>query len=262
MDALWPQRLRRIARASLISWRLPALVETAELLLTELATNALRHAHAQEIGVRMYVRDGKLVIEVRDGSPLVPVPRSAGADDENGRGLLLVEALADSWGVSPDGTTTWCSLSLVKSPSGVKTDWAAAPLLREALLDLPATSSAVTVARVSGRTKLTMLDWPGNGHAAIAVLSALVDNAVTYGLPEAPAQGLSARLGVTEAEELVIDVTDPNPKFPDFTEAVSGTIGRGLWHARQHGAQLSWFVPADAEGKTVRATLRPGRVEL
>ncbi|MET9776171.1 ATP-binding protein [Streptomyces sp. NPDC006367] len=111
-DARWPHRLRRIARASLTHWGRPKLVDTAELLLTELVTNALRYAPGRNIGVRIYLRDDQLVIEVNDGSPLAPAPRRAGPDDENGRGLFLVDALAESWGVSADGTTTWCTLSL------------------------------------------------------------------------------------------------------------------------------------------------------
>jgi anti-sigma regulatory factor (Ser/Thr protein kinase) len=115
-DAAWPQRLRRLSRASLRHWGRPDLAETAELLLTELVTNALRHACGPEIGIRVYFQDDHLVIEVNDGSPAIPVPRCAGPDDENGRGLFLVEALAASWGVSPDGVTTWCTLPLTEGP--------------------------------------------------------------------------------------------------------------------------------------------------
>jgi len=60
----------------------------------------------------VYLTDMHLLIEVRDGSHELPVPGDAALDDEEGRGLFLVEAIADGWGVSPDGTTTWCSLPL------------------------------------------------------------------------------------------------------------------------------------------------------
>lgn len=262
-DAAWPQRLRRIVRASLTHWGRPDLIETAELLLTELATNALRHASGLDIGVRVCLQGGHLVIEVNDGSPTRPELRQAQPNDENGRGLFLVEAMADSWGVSLDGTTTWCTLPLTKGPSEMEPVAVTTPVLREMPLDLPADHSAVTIARISGRTKLTMLNWPGNAHAAIDVLGCLVNNAVVYGLtPGKAGQSLSARLGITEAHELVIDVTDPNPLFPNFTEAVDGTMGRGLWNARQHGARVSWFVSPNFESKTVRATIQPGRVNL
>ncbi|MBZ6253595.1 ATP-binding protein [Streptomyces olivaceus] len=261
-DAVWPARCRRIVRAALSHWHRSDLAETAELLTTELVTNAFRHGSGPDVGFRISLAEEDLLLEVNDGSPTVPVPRSPGPDDENGRGLFLVGALAESWGVSADGTTTWCTLPLTKGSPDMEPAAVTAPVLREMPLELPPDSTAVTIARVSGRTKLTLLDWPGNGHAAIAVLSSLVDNAVAYGLTGAPGQSLSARLGVTEARELVIDVTDPNPKFPNFVEAVDGTIGRGLWNARQHGARLTWFVASDFEGKTVRATLQPGPVDL
>ncbi|MFJ7773218.1 ATP-binding protein [Streptomyces sp. NPDC097107] len=263
-DAAWPRRLRRLVRASLTHWRRPDLVETAELLLTELATNALRHAHGPDIGVRVQLQDDHLVIEVNDGSPLVPVPRCAGPDDENGRGLLLVEALAGAWGVSADGTTTWCTVPLTDGPCETDPIAATAPVLREVQLDLPPDSSASTIARISGRTRLTVLNWPGNVHAATDVLGCLVDNVAEHGSAAAgeTGQGLSVRLSVTEAHELLIDVTDPDPTFPDFTDAVDGAVGRSLWNARQLGARLSWFIASDSAGKTVRATMNAGRVPL
>ncbi|MFB7576368.1 ATP-binding protein [Streptomyces sp. NPDC056165] len=130
-DAAWPKRLRRIVRASLTHWGRPDLVETAELLLTELATNALRHASGSDIDVRTYLQGDHLVIEVNDGSPLCPVPRYAGPDDESGRGLFLVERLAEAWGVSEDGTTTWCTLPLSKGPSEMESAAVTAPVLHE-----------------------------------------------------------------------------------------------------------------------------------
>ncbi|MFD4577507.1 ATP-binding protein [Streptomyces sp. NPDC058417] len=109
-DAAWPKRLRCIVRASLTYWGQADLIESAELLLTELATNALRHGTGKEIGVRLFVRDGRCVIQVSDGSTSRPELRHAGVDEEGGRGLILVDSLSESWGVSPDGTTVWCIL--------------------------------------------------------------------------------------------------------------------------------------------------------
>ncbi|WP_369228979.1 ATP-binding protein [Streptomyces sp. R21] len=111
-DAAWPARLRRIVRAALNLWGRPDLAETAELLTTELVTNAFRHGTGPDVGFRLYLCGDHLVIEARDGSPALPQLRSASPDDENGRGLFLVNAMADAWGTSLDGTTTWCSLSL------------------------------------------------------------------------------------------------------------------------------------------------------
>ncbi|MFJ4429323.1 ATP-binding protein [Streptomyces bobili] len=262
-DAVWPQRLRRVVRVSLTYWGHPDLIATAELLLTELATNALRHGKGLDIGVLMYFQNDRCVIEVNDGSTERPKPRRSGPTDEDGRGLLLVESLAESWGVSPDGTTTWCCLHLTKGPTYMEPAATTAPVLREMRMELPADSSAVTTARIQARSLLTMLAWPGNVHAAIDVLHHLVDNAVAHGLtPGATGQSLAACLRVAEAHELLIDVTDPNPTFPDFDKAIRGESGRGLGEIVQFGATITWSMPPGIEGKTVRAALRPSQVDL
>ncbi|MFE0450333.1 ATP-binding protein [Streptomyces sp. NPDC058914] len=58
----------------------------------------------------------ELAVEISDLSPHLPQPRLAARDDESGRGLILVDAVAvaDSWGVRPDerGKTTWFTLRL------------------------------------------------------------------------------------------------------------------------------------------------------
>ncbi|MFF4902245.1 ATP-binding protein [Streptomyces sp. NPDC001068] len=109
-DAAWPRRLRRIVRASLIHWGHPGMVDTALLLVTELATNALQHGSGPAIGVRIFLQGDHCVIKVTDtaGSPTRPRLRAASPTDESGRGLFLVEALAAEWGVSDDGTRVWC----------------------------------------------------------------------------------------------------------------------------------------------------------
>lgn len=47
-----------------------------------------------------------------DGSTALPQKRRPGPAEEHGRGVLIIDALADAWGTSDDGTTTWCSLTL------------------------------------------------------------------------------------------------------------------------------------------------------
>ncbi|MER6206558.1 ATP-binding protein [Streptomyces sp. NPDC001642] len=112
-DRAMPHRARVILRAGLRYWGWPGLIESADVLVTELVTNALEHGIG-DVGLRVYLTDTHLLIEVRDGSHEIPVLRDAAPDDENGRGLFLVRAIADAWGVSSDGTTTWCSLPLVR----------------------------------------------------------------------------------------------------------------------------------------------------
>lgn len=83
--------------------------ETVALLTSELATNAVLHAYGAHLQVRVTERGPWLRIEVQDGSTVRPVPRGAYRYAENGRGLLLVEALAANWGTQPAGSgkTTW-----------------------------------------------------------------------------------------------------------------------------------------------------------
>ncbi|MFF8989158.1 ATP-binding protein [Streptomyces sp. NPDC014983] len=262
-DAVWPQRLRRLVRASLTYWRRPDLIDTAELLLTELATNALRHGCGPDISVRVLLEGPRCMIEVKDHSPARPELCHASPTDEGGRGLFLVDALAAAWGVSPDGTTTWCTLPLTEGPSEMNPAAVIAPVLHQIPMDLPADPSAAKLARIKARALLTVLGWPGDQHLAIDILHALVDNAVEHALtPGAAGQYVSACLSVTEAHELLIDVRDPFPSFPLFDEAITGQLGCGLWDATRQGAELAWFVNPDFAGKTVRAILRPERVGL
>ncbi|MFC3350094.1 ATP-binding protein [Streptomyces echinoruber] len=268
-DAEWPRRLRRIVRATLHHWERRGLleagelIETEELLTTELVTNALRHGRGPEIRYRLYLTVTHLVTEVRDGSTEAPVLRHAPPTAESGRGLFLVDVMAESWGVSEDGTTTWCTLPLTKGPEEMQSVAVTAPVLREIPMDLPTDPSAAGLARIQARTLLTVLSWPGNQHFAIDVLHVLVDNAVQHALTAGrTGQTFGARLSITEAHELLVDVTDPVPEFPNFDKAVAGELGRGLWEIARQGAALSWFVVgSEFDAKTVRAILRPGVVE-
>ncbi|MFE7117966.1 ATP-binding protein [Streptomyces sp. NPDC057654] len=116
-------RARAALREQLAIWGVtdePA--ETAVLLLSELVTNAVEHAKAspgREIGTRFGLYEGVLRLEVADANDDLPVPRPAADDDENGRGLALVSALADRWGTCPRrdgiGKRVWVEL---KIPTG------------------------------------------------------------------------------------------------------------------------------------------------
>jgi hypothetical protein len=98
--------------AHLRLWDLMALNDTATLAVSELVTNAVRHCHGNTISLRVVSSAEELRIEVTDGNTTAAQQSDVDADAENGRGLLLVAALAKAWGVSCDGTMTWCSLTL------------------------------------------------------------------------------------------------------------------------------------------------------
>ncbi|MGW7691745.1 ATP-binding protein [Streptomyces asiaticus] len=111
----WVGVLRRIGTAKLNFWGLPHLVDSGRLLISELVTNALRHGRGPEVVFRFIIGVDLVVWEVDDGSPGRPEIRVAEPTEENGRGMFLVASIADSWGVSEDGTRTWCTLTVPAS---------------------------------------------------------------------------------------------------------------------------------------------------
>jgi PAS domain S-box-containing protein len=110
-------RARELARAQLVAWDLEALVDTVELLVSELVTNALRYGEG-EIRLRL-LRDRTLVCEVWDSGLVQPRRRRARDTDEGGRGLQLVGLLSAAWGSrrTPRGKTVWFELALPEGDS-------------------------------------------------------------------------------------------------------------------------------------------------
>ncbi|MFF4545473.1 SpoIIE family protein phosphatase [Streptomyces sp. NPDC001435] len=111
-------RAREYARGQLVSWDLEPLVDTTELLVSELVTNALRYGEG-EIRLRLLL-DRTLVCEVWDSGLVQPRRRRARDTDEGGRGLQLVGLLSAAWGSrrTPRGKTVWFELPL---PDGENT---------------------------------------------------------------------------------------------------------------------------------------------
>ncbi|MET9969054.1 ATP-binding protein [Streptomyces sp. NPDC006356] len=94
---------RRALRDLLRHWGRPGRSDIAELLTSELVTNAIIHTDRDAVLTATVGPDG-LRVEVRDFVARRPRPRVPNADDgTNGRGLVLVESLADAWGVQPHG---------------------------------------------------------------------------------------------------------------------------------------------------------------
>lgn len=145
------RRARDVVTRALREWGLGDHVDDAQLVTTELVTNALLHA-ATPLGLLVAHDDGELIVEVRDELPVdfgLPAP-SAPIDDElawvsmSGRGLVLVAACVDSWGIDVDATgkTVWTSMRT--SPNG----------------HLRAAGSSRGPSRDAGTTGLTLLDVP------------------------------------------------------------------------------------------------------
>ncbi|WP_221499402.1 ATP-binding protein [Streptomyces griseomycini] len=107
---------RSAVRARLRGWDLDSVGDLTALLVSELVTNALRHATGP-IGVRL-VRPadlgGVLLVEVSDPLPEFPHERVARPDDEGGRGLQLLESTSRRWGTRPGGAgkTVWFELAV------------------------------------------------------------------------------------------------------------------------------------------------------
>ncbi|MFJ8145509.1 ATP-binding protein [Streptomyces sp. NPDC096048] len=198
-------RARAMLHAVLSAWGINEdVLDTAELVLSELVTNALRVPvpSDRQVGVRIArsLTDGVLRLEVSDAGAGRPEVRAPGDDEIGGRGLLLVEALAHRWGVDERtggiGKTVWAEL---KAP-----DIVAEPVGRE-------------VAAVMVRPGQRVRAW-GEWHAVRTVRTesyAAGGLAVVLGLDEGPA------LRVHAAEPLTVR----DDGVPSVQESGEGTPG-------------------------------------
>ncbi|WP_163547429.1 SpoIIE family protein phosphatase [Candidatus Frankia nodulisporulans] len=118
-----PDGLRAVraqARLTLEESRLDReLVDVVVLVLSELASNAVRHGRPP-LSVRLRMLGSRAVVEVADGGGRLPRRRLAAVDDEAGRGLDLVSRLAVRHGVRPiaDGKVVWAEIDLVDPAAG------------------------------------------------------------------------------------------------------------------------------------------------
>ena len=107
---------RLATRAVLDSWQLPLLADTAVLLVSELVTNAVRHAHHQDgtLVLRLELFGDLLRIEVHDTDSRSPQLGDPGELDESGFGLVLVATLASKWGTTGTsaGKAVWAELDV------------------------------------------------------------------------------------------------------------------------------------------------------
>lgn len=107
--------LRRRVRSLLAGWGLPQHADTAQLCVSELATNVVTHVgEGVPVTLRVSMAGDRPRIELTDPDPsALPTLIAATDDAESGRGLALLDALTLRWGVTPhaDGKTTWCELA-------------------------------------------------------------------------------------------------------------------------------------------------------
>lgn len=103
---------RRFVRSALREFGGAAQAEVAVLLTSELATNAILHAHSQ-FELRVRAEGASVRVEATDASPAPPVVRSTSAETPGGNGMVLVSRLAEAWGYQPTngGKVVWFELS-------------------------------------------------------------------------------------------------------------------------------------------------------
>ncbi|MFD0663362.1 ATP-binding SpoIIE family protein phosphatase [Thermocatellispora tengchongensis] len=105
-------RIRDEVARRLAEWNLEELTFSAELIFSELVTNAIRYG-SEPLGARLLL-DRSLICEVSDAGETAPRPRRAADTDEGGRGLYLVAQLAERWGTryTRRGKIIWAELPL------------------------------------------------------------------------------------------------------------------------------------------------------
>jgi anti-sigma regulatory factor (Ser/Thr protein kinase) len=93
---------RRQVRAAIAAWKPQGVdIDVAVLLTSELVTNAITHAPGKAVTLGVRCGGGQFRVDVHDASASAPVLTEAPADAEAGRGLMLVDTLATTWGSYP-----------------------------------------------------------------------------------------------------------------------------------------------------------------
>jgi anti-sigma regulatory factor (Ser/Thr protein kinase) len=106
---------RALVAEPLEKWDLTSMLDTTQLLASELVTNAIRYADGP-VTLRL-IKEGTLVCEVLDNSTALPRLRQAARDDERGRGLQIVSKLSARWGArrTSTGKVVWCEQSFPRA---------------------------------------------------------------------------------------------------------------------------------------------------
>ncbi len=129
-----PAQARETTKAVLRDWGINAaeILDVVELVISELVTNAVRYA-ARAGGPTLHLEvNQSLLIAVADGSAIAPIIRELDDTSESGRGMSIVTALVDNWGVEPwgDGKRIWVRIEGIAPTRAVPHADAALPTPR------------------------------------------------------------------------------------------------------------------------------------
>jgi anti-sigma regulatory factor (Ser/Thr protein kinase) len=118
-----PASVRGFLRATLQTWELDGVGEVAELLSDELVSNVVRHVGAP-MTVRAVRQPSSIRVEVEDPSTEPPVLKQPEPLANHGRGIFLVDSLANLWGTEmrDDGKTVWFELEVTRGTTEVRRD--------------------------------------------------------------------------------------------------------------------------------------------
>jgi len=107
-----PRSAREFAHDAGAGWHLAAASAVLELAVSELVTNAVVHGQGS-IRLKLIRRPREVIVEVYDGGAAEPTIQPSSATRFGGRGLRIVESVAEKWGVerSRDGKVVWCSIA-------------------------------------------------------------------------------------------------------------------------------------------------------
>lgn len=114
---------RRFTESWLAQWELSHLTDTMNLLVTELVTNAVVHGGTQA-DLKLLFDSGRLRVEVRDGNSATPKVKKYSTTATTGRGMQIVDALADCWGTKNEGhgKVVWLEYKVQQRPRAVSSD--------------------------------------------------------------------------------------------------------------------------------------------
>jgi anti-sigma regulatory factor (Ser/Thr protein kinase) len=179
-------RVRHQVAGTLRAWGLAAFADDVVLIASELVGNAVQFASARSVRVLLKASEDAVLLEVSDGADQEPCRRQAREDDESGRGLVLVEMLADAWGSrhrEGGGKVVWARVALPAVRSGVWCELLAANAGGTWLVgsfDAPGPDAARGWIRVSAHAYLAALH-PRDVDTWLAIIERDVTGAMAAG---------------------------------------------------------------------------------